>query len=303
MTENSRFWTGTSTGDASEAPYDAPTEFARVLISLAGAGAIPTNLGGVFRGELNVLAVSGATSPVAVASGRALAYGNWYENDASLNVAVSTPAVSTRIDRVVLRKSWAAQTVRITLIAGVEGGGAPALVQIAGTTWDTPLAQVSITTGGVITLTDEREFIGGQSPLQALATSDVTIASDDSLNSDAQLRIPLAANTSYAFVVFILYNSDATPDFKWGFSVPAACTMLYGVQRITGGVEGVANGLTEASTPAADGTASDFTFRLEGVIQNGANAGECIFQWAQNTSDVANTSRLTGSYFIANRLN
>lgn len=159
MTERSRFWDGVATGDATEAPYDAPTEFAAVLRSLSGAASVTTNLGGVFDAELNELAVTGATSPVSVASGRALAYGNWYESDAAVNVAIPTPAASTRIDRIVLRKDWTAQTVRITRIAGVEGGAAPALVQIAGTTWDTPLAQASITTGGAITLTDQREFI------------------------------------------------------------------------------------------------------------------------------------------------
>lgn len=159
MTERSRFWDGVAVGDATEAPYDASTEFAAVLRSICGANGVATNLGGVFDNELNELAVSGASSPLSVASGRALAYGNWYESDAAVSVVVPTPAASTRIDRIVLRKDWTAQTVRITRIAGVEGGGAPSLVQIAGTTWDTPLAQASITTGGVITLTDQREFI------------------------------------------------------------------------------------------------------------------------------------------------
>jgi len=74
-------------------------------------------------------------------------------------VVIPSPTVSTRIDRIVLRKSWVAQTVRITRIEGIEGGGAPALTQTDGTTWDIPLYQVSITTGGNITLTDERVYI------------------------------------------------------------------------------------------------------------------------------------------------
>lgn len=173
MTERSRFWNGVATGDATEAPYDASTEFAAVLRSVTGAAGVATNLGGVFAEELNELAVTGSTSPVSVASGRALAYGNWYESDAAVSVAVPTPAASTRIDRIVLRKNWVAQTVRVTRIAGVEGGAAPALVQIAGTTWDTPLSQASITTGGAITLTDQREFIQtGSRSHQHSSTSD-----------------------------------------------------------------------------------------------------------------------------------
>lgn len=159
MTERSRFWGGTATGDATVAPYDAETEFAQVLMSIAEANEIPIDRSIVFLDELNKLVVTGAASPLAVGTGRALVYGNWYENDASVSIAIPTPAVSTRIDRIVLRKSWAAQTVRITRIAGTEGAGVPAITQIAGTTWDMPIAQVSITTGAVITITDERDFL------------------------------------------------------------------------------------------------------------------------------------------------
>lgn len=159
MAETSAPWNGTTVGDASIAPYDAMSEWASYWRSLTGAAGIPTNMGGVCPSELNELACTGTATPVSVNTGRALAYGTWYQSDAAVTVAIATPAVSTRIDRIVLRKSWAAQTVRITRIAGVEGGGAPALTQTAGVTWDTPLCQASITTSGVITVTDEREFL------------------------------------------------------------------------------------------------------------------------------------------------
>lgn len=160
MVEISAPWNGTTVGDASIAPYDAPTEWAKIQNSLGGGGGSP-NLGIVFRGELNELAVTGTATPVSVDTGRAICWGTWYENGAAVTVAIPTPAVSTRIDRIVLRKSWSAQTVRITRIAGAEGGGVPAMTQSAGITWDIPLAQVSITTGGVITVTDERTFDAG----------------------------------------------------------------------------------------------------------------------------------------------
>lgn len=160
MTETSRFWDGISVGDATVAPYDAPTEFANVLNSIGGPGSTPANFGGISPSELNGLEVSGTVSPVSVNTGRAIVYGNWYQNDAAVTVVIPTPAGATRIDRIVLRKDWSAQTVRITRIAGAEGGAAPALVQVAGTTWDIPLAQASITTGGVITVTNDLQYIG-----------------------------------------------------------------------------------------------------------------------------------------------
>jgi hypothetical protein len=112
----------------------------------------------VLAGHRNELAVTGAASPVSVAAGGALVDGKFYDSDAAETVVIPTPAGATRIDRIVLRKDFSAQTVRITRVAGSEGGGAPAITQVDGTTWDVSLAQCSITTGGTITVTDERQF-------------------------------------------------------------------------------------------------------------------------------------------------
>lgn len=162
MTETSRFWDGTTVGDAATAaPYDAGSEFAKVMMSISGTDA-DTNKGGVFLSDLSELAPTNPSSTtVRIASGRAIVWGSWYENDSNVDTTPAAPAASTRIDRYVLRKDWAAQTIRVTRIAGVEGGGAPALTQNAGTTWDYPLCQASTTTGGVVTITDERTFAGG----------------------------------------------------------------------------------------------------------------------------------------------
>lgn len=158
MAETSRLWNGSSIGDAIDAPYDED-ELADVLMSFTRAARL-TNKGGTFSSVDNGLAVTSPVSNTArLATGIAQVYGAWYRNSSTSDLTIPTPASSTRIDRVVLRKDWTAQTVRFTRIAGVEGGSEPALVQSAGTTWDIPLAKVSITTGGAITLTDEREDI------------------------------------------------------------------------------------------------------------------------------------------------
>lgn len=162
MTERSRPWDGTTTGDATDAPYDAATEWARIMRATNPAMEATANKGGVVMGATGFsdLAVSNPSANTArVATGIGWVQGTWYENDANVDVTIATPGTSTRVDRLVLRKSWASQTVRITRIAGTEGAGAPALVQTFGTTWDVPLAQASITTGGVITLTDQRESL------------------------------------------------------------------------------------------------------------------------------------------------
>lgn len=145
-------WTTGATGDGATAYTQAE------VIRWQRQTFISTGNEGIAKGYLGVLIVTGTSSPVAVNTGAAYVRGFPFWNTASVNVAIPTPSGNTRIDRVVLRASWAAQTVRITRIAGTEGSGTPpALVQTDGTTWDVPLAQCSITTGGVITVTDERE--------------------------------------------------------------------------------------------------------------------------------------------------
>ncbi|MBV6425334.1 MAG: hypothetical protein NAOJABEB_03151 [Steroidobacteraceae bacterium] len=156
MAESSLFWTTNGTGDGSGSGYTAAQMFDlwRALFTPQTG-----NLGGVSPDYQSKLAASGTTSPVTIAAGAAIVYGIPYFNTANVTVAIPTPSGATRIDRIVLRASWAAQTVRITRIAGTEGGAAPALTQSAGTTWDIPLAQASITTAGAITLTDQREYL------------------------------------------------------------------------------------------------------------------------------------------------
>lgn len=114
---------------------------------------------GVMKNYLNELSASGAVSPVAVNTGAAIVYGFPYWNTVSENVTIPTPAGSTRVDLIVLRADWTAQTVRLTRIAGTEGAGPPSLTQTDGVLWDLPLWQASITTGGAITLTDQRAYV------------------------------------------------------------------------------------------------------------------------------------------------
>lgn len=153
MTEISLPWAGQSVGDAGPYSDDDWSDVWRKLFVQDRA------VQGIIRDYLDELAVSGVTSPVDVETGAAIVDGKFYENDAAATIAVPTPSVSTRVDLIVLEKDFAAQTVRITREAGTEGAGAPSIVQTDGTTWQIPLAQASITTGGVITVTDARTFV------------------------------------------------------------------------------------------------------------------------------------------------
>ncbi len=166
MTERSRPWGGTTIGDAG--PY-SDDNWMRVWAAFMSPDRATD---GVFEGQLSELNETGAVSPSIVNSGRAVVDGSWYESDANVSLVIPTPAANPRIDRIVLRKDFALQTVRVTRIQGTEAASptAPAITQAAGVTWDLPLYQIFITVGGAITQhVDERIFIGGHTPTEISA--------------------------------------------------------------------------------------------------------------------------------------
>lgn len=153
MAESSAPWAGIVTGDAGPYSDELWADIWRKLF------VVDRTTQGVIRGYANELIVAGATSPVSVATGAGIVDGKFYESDTPVSVVIPTPAGATRFDRITLRKSWSAQTVRVTRIAGTEGGGVPALVQSDGVTWDIPLASIEAKITGTTTVTDLRKYI------------------------------------------------------------------------------------------------------------------------------------------------
>lgn len=169
MTEISRPWGGTTVGDAG--PYNAPNWWDVWQAMCHSNGAVRgAGNRGVFSDISGYLQVSYlGPNFLRVASGAAMIDGLFYQNTANYDVTVtSASAGNVRDDRLVVRKyfSGSNQTARIVLLPGSEAaspgpGTPPALTQDVSriTYWDLPLARVSVADTGVITLTNEREFI------------------------------------------------------------------------------------------------------------------------------------------------
>lgn len=147
MAEVARFFDTVSYSEADQAEVQNRFRSTGVLYEVAGQLLVSAP-GGMF---------------VRVATGEAMVEGFHYKNTANLSLAIAANASgSTRIDRVVLRLNRTANTLVAAIVQGTPGAGAPALTQVAGGTYEFPLAQVSVATGTLaITgamITDQRVY-------------------------------------------------------------------------------------------------------------------------------------------------
>jgi len=214
LAEHSSFWTTNATGDGSAYTQAQLAAMWKRLFTPSGYG--------VLFGYANELAVSGTSSPISVATGAAVVQGFMYENDAAKSVTVPTPAIGTTGHRVVLRVDWSAQTVRVVLKSSSDGVATlPALTQTINTVYEISLAGLTITTGGVITLTDERSYarfatkIGGDqidTLTKNLTITTTTNSSELRLNNTSpggkDYRLASAGNGNiFGAGNFVIYNA------------------------------------------------------------------------------------------------
>jgi hypothetical protein len=177
--------------------------------------------------------------------------------------------------------------------------------------------RTSATEGDIGTLQDDLATVqtdittlqGRATALEAVArwtlvqkTVTQTKISTSTLAVDSVLKFTMAASTKYVFRAKVFIETNTTPDFKWRHAGPASPT------RVTIKRSAIVPAATALSNIAIDSaySAADITMlaasgtlgwlEFEGVIENGLNAGDFEFQWAQNTSDASTTSVLAGSY-------
>ena len=155
MAETSGFWTTSGAGKGDQVASYTQAHHSTALMLAAGA----KGLDGVATSYLNGLAVTAGSGKVTVGTGGGLVDGKWYTNSAAINHTISSPTAGTeRIDRIVLQAVWSSFTVRCVKLAGTASSSPtpPALTQTRGGTFEISLAQVRVTSAGVITVTDER---------------------------------------------------------------------------------------------------------------------------------------------------
>jgi len=181
VSQASRFWatSGTPSGDQ-QASYSG-ADFADVWRAM-GEGVISGHSLPALDGEL--ACSGGGLNTVNVADGAAIVDGIYFESTAVENVNVPSAVGSgnTRIDRIVVRITWASYEAKITRIAGTDAASpsAPAITQTTETTYDIKLCQVLVDTSGNVTVTDERTFLAPQvddSTIEVDSNGDLSLTS------------------------------------------------------------------------------------------------------------------------------
>jgi hypothetical protein len=189
MAETSGFWTTSGTPSGDQVASYTQAHHSLALMLAAGA----KGLDGVATGYLNGLAVTAGSGKVTVATGGALVDGKWYTSSSAVDVTISTPTAGTeRIDRVVLRATWSNYTVRRYLLTGVASSSptVPTLTQTRNSYFEISLAQVRVTSAGVITVTDERYPAENTQTMPVLAVGEVETLVASSSIPVRQIIIP-----------------------------------------------------------------------------------------------------------------
>jgi len=237
MTETSQVWDGILTGDASLAPYSA-SEWADRTKLLKGLGATHPNYGviaGTGDGNyppLSVQAKSPVSANVEVKIGSALVDGYLYNNDAALTLAVGANASGNpRIDTVILRVDYVAQTVRAVVKQGTPAGSpVPPTLQQDATYWEIPLANIAVANGfaslAQTTITNRQRSVlstaaGWQSvayPINHVIGADYGASNHNFASGTAAVAVPftLSGNMLLQDVVYRNDNSVGAKISDWG---------------------------------------------------------------------------------------
>jgi hypothetical protein len=140
------------------------------------------------------------------------------------------------------------------------------------------------------------------------------IQSQTTLQNIPALALSISASPTEMWLLklwIIFIAASVTMDIKFGFSVPAGCTMRWGTMGLSSeipswGARGNTNvvvALQDQTGVVQPGTlAGGSGVALTGIVYGGGTAGNVQAQYAQNTSEAANLQIIRGSALEATRL-
>ena len=134
------------------------------------------------------------------------------------------------------------------------------------------------------------------------ATNQIVNGSAALVNA-TDLSFSAAANASYVGDLCLYYNSGATPDIKFGLTVPSGTTGTWGGLGYDFTPVLLAFGPIDIGTALGfGGLSADRAAFIRVALLTSSTAGTVQVQFAQSTSNGSNTTLLAGSWIRFNRI-
>ena len=133
--------------------------------------------------------------------------------------------------------------------------------------------------------------------------ADETVNNSETLIDDAELKLAVAANEVWAFILLPITYSSVAAAVKAQFTVPSGAVLegYYWGNRSDAAFDG--SSLEAEGAFTMFGASDNYIFScVLGVIINGSTAGNVQFQWAQNTAEESDTKVLKNSCILAWKL-
>jgi len=169
----------------------------------------------------------------------------------------------------------------------------------------------SLTVGANLVVNGTAQIAGGTiAPvLFARKTTDQSVTSSNTLTVDGELTIVLAANSTYTFEGFLIYDGDTTGDLQLAWTVPAGSALHW----MPGGVPSAqAAGFTGQMKMNDAGGGSDIVgavgvgtkgiARPSGMVRTGGAAGSLTLRWAQGSVSATATTLFADSFIKATKV-
>lgn len=142
----------------------------------------------------------------------------------------------------------------------------------------------------------------------AYTPTDQTVNNTVTLVNSTNLVLSLAASASYIFDTLIMIDTNATADFQYNFALPSGAFIRQSFwasnnadTTTNAGIYHFAADLA-ASIIGGVATGTYMSGRPTGIIITGVTAGNCQFQFAQNTANASNTVLKGGSWLHLRRV-
>jgi hypothetical protein len=139
-------------------------------------------------------------------------------------------------------------------------------------------------------------------PLSALKVGDQTVNNSATLVNDANLAVSLAASAAYGIELHLVYNSNASANFKANWSLPAGATFVRQQYLAAAGAATQHSTSTLATVSGYTGTGADAALDIWAYVTTSTTAGTLQLQWAQASANVSDTIVRDGAFLIVRRL-